>query len=260
MSLALEPQSVAGRRTAVGVLDRAVAILEAVERGARTLPDVVRSTGYSRSTAHRLLQAMEAHGLLSYTGARGYHLGPRLLHLADRALSELPLRELAHPSLVRLARSTGETAQLFVRSLDERICVDTAESSSELRTIVPLGAALPLSKGSAAKIFLGWTSADDRDRLLEDVPPADAARLRQQVATARRRGWADSVAEREPGVGSVSAPVVGPYDALVAVVSVSGPVSRLGRAGARRYAAAVVAAAREIEAALGLRDAEAYQA
>lgn len=260
MTLAHEPDAVAGRRTAVGVLDRAVAILDAVEQGARSLPDVVRSTGYSRSTAHRLLRAMEAHGLLSYAGPRGYHLGPRLLHLADRALRELPLRELAHPSLVRLARTTGETAQLFVRSLDERICVDTAESSSELRTIVPLGAALPLSKGSAAKIFLAWTSADDRERLLESVPTRDAARLRQQAATARRRGWADSVAEREPGVGSVSAPVVGPNDALVAVVSVSGPVSRLGRAETGRYAPAVVAAAREIEAALGLREAEPYQA
>jgi len=236
----------------VGVLDRVVAILDAVEAGkSRSLAEVVRATGFSRSTAHRLLQAMEAQDLLSFSGARGYHLGPRFLRLAHRALRELPLRELAHPALERLSVSTGETAQLFVRSLDERVCIDTAESSSELRTIVPVGAALPLTRGSAAKIFLAWTGPEDRAQLMADMEEPQADRLRQQVATARRRGWSDSVGEREPGVSSVSAPIVGPFDGLVAVVSVSGPLSRIGRAGAKRYASSVVAAAREIETALG---------
>lgn len=240
----------------VGVLDRTVAILDAIERGARSLPDVVRATGYSRSTTHRLLQGMETHELIAYTGARGYRLGPRLLRLADRALRELPLRELAHPSLERLAASTSETAQLYVRSLDERVCVDTAESPNELRTIVPIGAALPLTKGSAAKVFLAWANPEDADRMIDALAEDDAARLRQQVATTRRRGWADSVAEREAGVGSVSAPVVGPHDGIIAVVSVSGPVSRIGRASAKRYAPAVVAAAREIERVLGVHHRE----
>jgi len=240
----------------VGVLDRAVAILDAVEGGARSLPEVVTATRLPRSTTHRLLQAMETHDLLAYTGARGYHLGPRLLRLADRTLRELPLRELAHPSLERLATSTGETAQLYVRSLDERVCVDIAESPNELRTIVPIGAALPLTSGSAGKLFLAWASRDDADRLIETLDEPHAARLRQQVATARRRGWADSVAEREAGVGSVSAPVVGPHGGIVAVVSVSGPTSRIGRASAKRYAPAVVAAAREIERAIGVHHQE----
>lgn len=199
---------------------------------------------------------METHDLLAYTGTRGYHLGPRLLRLADRALRELPLRELAHPSLERLVASTGETAQLYMRSLDERICVDTAESPNELRTIVPIGAALPLTRGSAGKIFLAWANREDADRLIATLAEPDAARLHQQVATARRRGWADSVAEREAGVGSVSAPVVGPYDGIIAVVSVSGPISRIGRASAKRYAPAVVAAAQEIERALGVHHRE----
>jgi DNA-binding IclR family transcriptional regulator len=252
VSIARPPRPTPDAGTGVGVLDRVVAILDAVESGrTRSLADVVRATGFSRSTTHRLLQAMEAQDLLSFSGARGYHLGPRLLRLAHQALRELPLRELAHPALDQLSRTTGETAQLFVRSLDERVCIDTAESSSELRTIVPVGAALPLTRGSAAKIFLAWTNPDDQARLMAGLDERDATRLRQQVITARRQGWADSVGEREPGVSSVSAPILGPYDALVAVVSVSGPLSRIGRIGAKRYASAVVATAREIETALG---------
>ena len=80
--------------TGVGVLDRAIAILDAVEGGSRTFTDLVRATGFSGPTAHRLIKAMEAHGLLSLQRGFGYRLGPRLLRLATVAMAELPLREI----------------------------------------------------------------------------------------------------------------------------------------------------------------------
>jgi DNA-binding IclR family transcriptional regulator len=236
-------------RTAVGVLDRCVAVLGAVESGARSFTDVVELTGLARPTAHRLIQSLEDHGFLVHAGGLGYVLGPRLLGLAASAMQDLPLRDLARPILERLARSTGESAQLFVRDGDRRVCIDSAESDSELRTIVEVGSALPLTKGSAGKIFLAWTGDHDRSRLIGTAD--DTARLEQQVATTRRRGWADSVAERAPGVASVSAPIFGPDRSLLAAVSVSGPVTRLGQLRAKRYAPAVVEAAKEIERALG---------
>jgi DNA-binding IclR family transcriptional regulator len=236
-------------RTAVGVLDRCVAVLGAVESGARSFTDVVERTGLARPTAHRLIQGLEDHGFLVHVGGLGYVLGPRLLGLAASAMNDLPLRALARPILERLARSTGESAQLFVRDRDKRVCIDTAESDSELRTIVEVGSALPLTRGSAGKVFLAWTGDHDRARLIGTADDAD--RLEQQVATTRRRGWAESVAERAPGVASVSAPVFGPDGSLLAAVSVSGPVSRLGQLRAKRYAPAVIEAAKEIEHALG---------
>lgn len=236
-------------RTAVGVLDRCVAVLGAVEGGARSFTDVVERTGLARPTAHRLILGLEDHGFLVHVGGFGYVLGPRLLGLAATAMRDLPLRDLARPVLERLARSTGESAQLFVRDRDRRICVDAAESDSELRTIVEVGSSLPLTKGSAGKVFLAWTGDHDRARLTGTAD--NPARLEQQVATARRRGWADSVSERAPGVASVSAPIFGPDGFLLAAISVSGPASRLGQLRAKRYAPAVIEAAKEIEAALG---------
>jgi DNA-binding IclR family transcriptional regulator len=251
MSLA-RPRRATYDGSRVGVLDRVIAILDAVEGGnGRNLAEVTRATGYSRSTTHRLLQAMEAHDLLDHSVLRGYHLGPRFLRLANRSLHELPLRDLAHPVLIRLSETTGESAQLYVRSLDERICIDAVESPNELRTIVAVGAALPLTKGSAGKLFLAWGAPGDHDRVTADLTPAEIDRLDQQVRTARRRGWAESLGEREPGVASVSAPIIGAHEALVAVISISGPVSRLGRGGAKRHAPAVTAAARDVERALG---------
>ena len=247
----LDRASPGGDGTGVGVLDRVVTILDAVERGARTFTEIHHATGYSRSTTHRLLQALEAYDLIGVTGGRGYYLGPRLLRLAGTAMRELPLRDLAHPALEDLARVTGESAQLYVRSMNSRVCIDIAESSNELRTIVAVGAELPLTRGSAAKVFLAWALPADVARLTEGLEPADRDRLLQQAATAKRRGWSDSSGERESGVASVSAPVLDPYQALLAVVSVSGPATRVGRIAAKRYAAAVTQAAREIESALG---------
>jgi DNA-binding IclR family transcriptional regulator len=229
--------------TAVGVLDRAVAILDAVEEGHRTFTSITDATGLTRPTAHRILNALEAHGFLFHVGGLGYALGPRLLGLAGTAMRELPLRDLAHPALERLALTTGESAQLYVRDGDRRVCIDTIESDAELRTIVTVGASLPLTAGSAGKVFLAWGPTADLD--VDD-------RLRRQLGTTRRRGWADSHGEREPGVASVSAPVFGPDGLLLAAVSISGPASRLAPLRAKERAPAVVAAAREIERAMGL--------
>src|SRR5919106_3992841 len=99
--------------TGVRTLDRAIAILDAVDRGARTHSQVVADTGLSRTTAHRLLKALEAHGLVRLQGD-GYRLGPGLLQLASGSLAQISLRQIAHGTLERLAAVTGESAQLYV--------------------------------------------------------------------------------------------------------------------------------------------------
>ncbi len=236
------------RTSDVAVLDRLVRVLEAVEEGSHRFTAIAQRTGLSRSTAHRLIKALEDHGFLARYGGLGYRLGPRLLRLASEAMRELPLRDLAHPVLERLVRITGESAQLFVRSGDVRVCIDAVESPNELRTIVPLGASLPLTAGSAAKVFLAHSTRPERLIRKADDPE----RFAHEVELARSRGWASSAGERQPGVGSVSAPVIGPYDVLVAVVSVSGPAARMGRITARRYVPAVLEAAKEIERVAGL--------
>ncbi len=234
--------------TGVGTLDRAVAILDAVESGVHRFTGIMDATGLPRGTTHRLIASLERHGFLSRYPAFGYRLGPRLLRLAHEAMRELPMRDVAHPSLERLARVTGESAQLYVRSGDERVCIDAVESRSELRTIVPVGASLPLHAGSAAKVFLAF--APDPGRHVRKA--ADPVRFGRDVELVRTRGWASSVDERQQGVGSVSAPILGDRDVLLGVVSISGPSSRMSKTNAKRYVPAVQEAARRIESALGV--------
>jgi DNA-binding IclR family transcriptional regulator len=224
--------------TGVGVLDRAASVIDAVEGGARSYTAIVGATGLPRTTAHRLIDALVAHGYLFHVGGLGYALGPRLLSLAATAIRELPLRQLARPALERLARTTNEGAQLYVRDGDRRVCVDSVESSRELRTIVEIGAALPIELGSAGTVL----------RVFDPLRAEhDGLRL------VRERGWASSHEEREPGVASVSAPVHGPGGTLLAAVSVSGPSTRIKRLSAKEFAPPVLEAAREIEDALGVQ-------
>jgi DNA-binding IclR family transcriptional regulator len=236
----IERSPVEGKPSGVGVLDKAVMILSFLsEGGPATLAEVVDRTGLPRPTAYRLLSALEAHHLVGRGGGR-YALGMRLLGWANGAVG-LDLVEAARPVLAALAVESGESTQLYVREGDRRVCVASVErAGGGLRDTVPVGAVLPLDRGSGGKVLIAW--AEDGG----SFSWVDAAELSE----IRSRGWAQSVAEREAGVASVSAPVFGSEGGLRAAVCASGPTSRLGEHPGERLAEPVVAAAREIEGAL----------
>ncbi|MGC8627361.1 MAG: IclR family transcriptional regulator [Acidimicrobiales bacterium] len=208
-------------------LGKAVKILDCVgAAGPLTLASLVEETGLPRATAHRLATALVHHGLLDKGPSDGaYRLGPRLVELGRLAgLRRRGLGEAASHALGRLRDRTGESVQLFVAEGGRRVCIMSLESPHSLRTIVPVGASLPLDRGSAGRVLSGDVGA-------------------------LSRGWCESVEERERGVASVSAPVV--LDgSIVAAVSVSGPIERTTRSPGQKYASAVVEAAQEVSAAL----------
>jgi DNA-binding IclR family transcriptional regulator len=198
----------------VGVLDKAVAILDALETGGCALDELVALTGLSRATTHRLAVALEKHEFVGRDEEGRFVVGPRL--------TGTTLVSVARPILEELRDRTGESTQLYVRRGGRRVCVLSIESPHGLRTIVPVGASLPLDKGSAGKV----------------------------LRAAEVKGYAQSVEEREKGVASVSAPVFHDDD-VVAAVSVSGPVERTTRAPGKRYGRHVAEAARRIERGMG---------
>jgi DNA-binding IclR family transcriptional regulator len=218
----------------VQVLDRAVLVVDTIARaGPLSLAELVRETGLPRPTAYRLAVALEEHALLVRDAEGRFALGGKLTGWA--AAAEHGLIARAQPILAALVEQTGESAQLYVREGDRRVCVASHERPSGLRDTVPLGAVLPLTRGSGGKVLLAW-AGDAHDF---DVAP-------KTLAAVRRRGWADSIGERESGVASVSAPVWDAGSAVVAAISVSGPADRLGARPGRRLGAAVQAAAAQL--------------
>jgi DNA-binding IclR family transcriptional regulator len=221
----------------VGVLDKAALVLGALEAGPATLASLVSATGLARPTAHRLAVALEHHRLVGRDMQGRFVLGPRLSELATSA-GEDRLLAAAGPVLMRLREITGESTQLYRRQGDQRICVSAAERPSGLRDTVPIGAALTMKAGSAAQVLLAWEEPDRMHRGLRDAKFSATA-----LAGVRRRGWAQSIGEREAGVASVSAPIRSPGGKVVAAVSVSGPIERLTRQPGRLHAGPVTAAA-----------------
>jgi DNA-binding IclR family transcriptional regulator len=205
--------------TGVGVLDKAMLVLGAVESAPQSLAQLQASAGLPRATAHRLATALEAHGMLRRDSAGRFELGTHLVSLGRAAEARFPLFDTAAPVLDDLRELTGESVQLFVREGDARRCVLSLESPHGLRWIVPEGSLLPLEAGSSGRVLRGETG---------------------------KRGWVESVGEREAGVASVSAPIVDGDGSVVAAISVSGPIERLSRQPGQRFGAAVVAAASRI--------------
>lgn len=225
------------KNSGVGVLDKSIHILTVLESGPHSLAELVAATSIARPTAHRLATALETHRFVTRDLTGRFVLGPRCSELAAAA-GEDRLLASAGPALISLRDATGESAQLYKRQGDLRVCVAAAERLSGLRDSVPIGATLSMQAGSAAQILLAW---EDSDRLYRGLQGAKFTAA--NLSAVRRRGWSQSVGEREAGVASVSAPVRGPNNKVIAAVSISGPIERLGRQPGRLHAAAVVATA-----------------
>lgn len=198
-----------------------MALLEVVASGPRSLAELVKGTGLSRATAHRLAASLEEHAMLRRDDRGRYVLGWRLMLLGRAAERSDPLVDLALPVLAQLRDESGESVQLYVRDGSERVCVASLDSPDELRTVVSPGARLPMHRGSAGRALSEGT-----------------------------KQWVASVGERAAGVASVSAAVRDGSGMVVAALGVSGPVDRTTAAPGERYGEAVVAAAERLTALL----------
>ena len=200
------------------MLERVVAILDAVGNETLTATEIAHRTGLSKSTAHRVVQSMEAYEFLSKRTDGGYSIGRRLL--------TLPLQALASPFLAALRDETGETAQLWVRQSDKRLCVESFDSQHRLRITAEAGLIYPLH-GSAGKVLASENLSE----------------------TLGEEGWVESIEERTTGLSSVSAPVMR-YGEVIAVVCLAIPVARLNKTPGQDYGELVVQTAGKIAEAL----------
>ena len=233
-----QPNSDPGR-SGIGVVDKTVAILAAVAAAPRALADLVDATGLPRATAHRLAVALEVHRMLGRDAEGRFVLGSRVGEFA--AAIPDPVVSAAGPVLAWLRDECGESAQLYRRDGAERVCVAAAERTHGLRTTVPIGSRLPLTAGSGALGICAWSDPDSVADLVER-----AEFTARSLADVRRRGWAQSVGQREAGVASVSAPVLSPEGGLLGAISVSGPIERLGRSPGQHLAPLLVTGSRRI--------------
>lgn len=226
----------------LGLLGRAILLLDVLaEHGPCTTNELTQLTQVPRPTLYRLLRTLENEHLTVRDSSGRNRVGLRVLAWAASLQTPAALLEIVRPVMLDVRAKTGESVQLYVREGDARVCVASVEPVAGLRVTVPTGAVLPLYLGSGGKAFLPWADDGGRFGLSSD-----------DLALIRSRGWAESVAEREVGVASVSAPILDDSSQVRAVLAVSGPVDRFGSDPGSKFGEIILLAARD--AARRLRD------
>jgi DNA-binding IclR family transcriptional regulator len=247
----------------IGSVDRATQVLQLfVESDARTLgvTEIATALDLSKAVVHRVLASLREAGFVDADGtSRRYRLGPASLALGLAYLDRLDLRTLARPVLEELSAATHETATLSVRHGDTRTYVDQVTPLTEIRMTVPMGRLHPLHAGSSSKAFLAFLSeAEQQDYLSRELPPVtdqtitDTAALARELVGIRKRGYAKSLGERQPGAASVAAPVFDHEGHPAGVISICGPLERF-RPRTDEAAALLLEACRGLSRQLGFR-------
>jgi IclR family transcriptional regulator, acetate operon repressor len=233
-----------------------VRVLESEEPIA--LGDLAAASGIPKSTASRLLTALERRGLIEQDGQRGrLRPGPAILRVAERSMLERNVIELARPSLDALGEETGETINLAVTGSQGVEHVAQVESRHFLGAGQWLGRAVDYHCTANGKVFLAFDRAPMPTPPLTRYTPAtitDPALLTAELETVRLHGFATAVDELETGLAAIAAPVRGARGDVVAAMSVSGATLRMTPRRIRELQTILTDEARALGHRLGHRD------
>ena len=163
------------------------------------LVELVKESGLTRPTVHRLLTSLAAEGLLDHDSRTGnWVLGPEILLMGSVATARFPLEEIARPSLRRLAEETGESAFFSVRRAAETVCLLREEGSFPVRSFVlHEGVRFPLGVASAGTAIMAFLPEAEQEQLLENwashagtfAQAHTPEVVRASVATTRQTGY-----------------------------------------------------------------------
>jgi len=253
----------AGRDGGLQSIDRAISVLEILaRRGEAGVSEVATAIEVHKSTAFRLLGALEARGLVEQVADRGkYRLGFALIPLAGAVSDRLDVTRLGRSVCRRLATELGETINVAVLQEHYAVNVDQALGPSTVASHNWIGRLTPLHCTSSGKVLIAHLEPGRRAGLLavSGMPAltphtvTSTDRLDGELSTVRTSGYAVAVEEYELGLNAVAAPVRDRAGEVVAAVSVSGPSYRLDRLRMTELVAPLLAGTAEISTSLGFR-------
>jgi DNA-binding IclR family transcriptional regulator len=218
-------------RTGTQSIDRAARLLVRVVEGPQpaSVSELAGTVGVPRSTASRLISALERQGLVQRDGRAAVRPGPVLLRYAQRGLSPADLVELAAETLDRLAEASGETVNLAVTTPLGVDQLDQRDSRHFIGSTNWVGRRVPHHCTALGKVFLAFGAARLPAGPLAKLAPrtiVDRRALARELDRVRAQGYATTVDELEPGLWAVAAPVFG-ASGVIAALSISGPTTRL---------------------------------
>jgi DNA-binding IclR family transcriptional regulator len=255
-----------GPQQSVQSVDRAAAILEILARdGEAGVTEVARELGVHKSTASRLLAALDRRELVTQDTARGkFRLGAGIVRLAGAASRRLDVVQEGRPVCRALAQEVGETVNLAIMSGRDALYLDQVAGPAALSPHNWAGQRIPLHATSDGKVLLAYLPEAELAECL--TPPlarftdrtiTDAEDFPRLLAEVRRRGYATAAEELEAGLTAIAAPVRNSEGTVIASISASGPSFRIPASRIPALATAVRRAAAEISRRLGYTDPQA---
>jgi DNA-binding IclR family transcriptional regulator len=264
MRMSLTSMDVEPGRVVVTSVLRALRLLELFEPGRpeMSLAEFVRRSGYSKTTAYRLLITLEEAGWLERGPAATFRLTIKPFQVGSILVDSLDLRREAGPVMARVAAETDETVYLVVPDGPRAVCLERIDSGQGVRLMdLHVGGSQPLNLGAAPRALLAF----DEDGLLPGLLAeglsrrtqhsiADPAKLRADLAETRRRGYSISDEDVTPGIGAIGAPILGPQGRAMAALSIGGLRTRVVPPQ-QAHVACLLQACQEISTRLGHGDA-----
>lgn len=195
----------------VATVNRALSILEAFSHSkpGLTLAELSEATGLYKSTLLRLYESLNHFGYINRNELGVFTLGPRPMRLASIYKSSLHPAEIVMPFLRSLAERTRESAALYVRAGNTRLCAYRVSSPRAITDNVNEGDTLALFSGASGKVLLAFSGEKG----------LDFEKIRDAMVYA-------SLGERDPEVASVSSPIFGANEELIGALAISGPIQR----------------------------------
>lgn len=231
----LKTQEVAGTQT-IGRAIRALRLVASQASGDVRLVDLASEMALERPTAHRLLKALTAEGMLvQHPRTRRYSLGPLLFELGISATHQFNLKDICQPACSMLAEQTGDTSFLFLRSGYDAVCLSRTQGNYPIQTpSVPVGSRQPLGVSAGGLALLSALPEAEIQQVIKAVEPRleaygalDAEKLMYLCVAARRAGYASTGNHAVPGVRAIGLPIFNLANQPVAAITVAATQSRM---------------------------------
>ncbi|MFI5842319.1 IclR family transcriptional regulator [Catenuloplanes sp. NPDC051500] len=243
-------------------IDKTLAVLEALAEHHR-VTDIAAATGVSKSTVHRILQALVLWGFARPDGLGSYEPGPRILTLAGRVMHRFDPARQASGALRALSEATGYTTHFAIRSADEAVYVDKQEGRRPYQMPSRIGMGVALHTTAIGKAVLAQLGDEDVLAICRRTGLVQRTRhtltgeedLLKHLARVRALGYAVDDEENEPGIRCVGAAVFDHTGQVLGGISISTLAMDSTMSSLEMRAPEVIAAARDVSAALGAADA-----
>jgi DNA-binding IclR family transcriptional regulator len=242
-------------------VDRAINILELLSRqGPSSVTQLALELEVHKSTAYRLLATLAGRNLVEQDDTEKYYLGKGLAELASTIFEDPDILEASRPVCQYLSGQVGETVTVSILEGDQATVIHQTTPPCNVLTVDWSGTRAPLHTTAAGKVLLAYLPSGKRRKLLCDPLETktkqsleNKGEVERELLEVWEQGFGLSMAELEPGLNAVAAPIKDSRGRVVAALSVSGPESRLVEDRLKSLGTQTAVAADEISFSLGFR-------